>query len=72
MAKKKFNGIASLFKFRKNQDELLDIVNDKEAVISPTKQIVENFISNKMEELHLITRKAFWEITTFEGREVWK
>ncbi|KXZ74173.1 hypothetical protein AVENLUH5627_00108 [Acinetobacter venetianus] len=31
-----------------------------------------DFISNKMEELHLITRKAFWEITTFEGREVWK
>lgn len=54
MAKKKFNGIASLFKFRKNQDELLDIVNDKEAVISPTKQIVENFISNKMGMLGLV------------------
>lgn len=54
MAKKKFNGIASLFKFRKNQDDLLDIVNDKEAVISPTKQIVENFMSNKMGMIGLI------------------
>ena len=31
-----------------------------------------DFIYNKINELHLITRKAFWEITTVKGREVWK
>ncbi|MHA3112916.1 TIGR04255 family protein [Acinetobacter sp. ANC 4193] len=30
------------------------------------------FISNKINALHLQSRKAFWEITTDSGREVWK
>lgn len=54
MSKKKKNGLTSLFRFRKNQEDLIDIVNDKETVISPTKQIVANFRENKMGMFGLI------------------
>lgn len=32
----------------------------------------EQTIANKLEQMHVKSRKAFWEMTTIEGREYWK